>query len=29
MIGAIDEEHLGHLFQALEVQTAIAGYFYG
>jgi glucose-6-phosphate isomerase len=28
-IGAIDEEHLGYLFQALEVQTAIAGSLYG
>jgi glucose-6-phosphate isomerase len=28
-IGAIDEEHLGYLFQALEVQTAIAGFLYG
>ena len=28
-IGAIDEEHHGYLFQALEVQTAIAGSLYG
>ncbi len=28
-IGAIDEEHLGYLFQALEIQTAIAGSLYG
>ena len=28
-IGAIDEEHLGYLFQALEIQTAIAGSVYG
>jgi glucose-6-phosphate isomerase len=24
----VDEEHLGYLFQALEVQTAIAGSLY-
>ncbi len=28
-IDAIDEEHLGYLFHALEVQTAIAGSLYG
>jgi glucose-6-phosphate isomerase len=28
-IGRIDEEHLGYLMQALEVQTAIAGSLYG
>jgi glucose-6-phosphate isomerase len=28
-LGAIDEEHLGYLFQALEVQTAITGSLYG
>jgi glucose-6-phosphate isomerase len=28
-IGMIDEEHLGYLMQALEVQTAIAGSLYG
>ncbi len=28
-IGAVDEEHLGYLFQALEVQTAITGSLYG
>ena len=28
-IGTIDEEHLGYLMQALEVQTAIAGSLYG
>ncbi|MDX6379599.1 MAG: glucose-6-phosphate isomerase, partial [Rubrobacteraceae bacterium] len=28
-IGTIDEEHLGYLFQALEVQTAISGSLYG
>lgn len=28
-LGAVDEEHLGYLFQALEVQTAIAGDLYG
>ena len=28
-IGAIDEEHLGYLFQAMEIQTAIAGSLYG
>lgn len=27
-LGRVDEEHLGYLFQALEVQTAIAGSFY-
>ncbi len=28
-LGRIDEEHLGYLMQALEVQTAIAGSLYG
>jgi len=28
-LGAIDEENLGYLFQALEAQTAIAGSLYG
>lgn len=28
-LGAVDEEHLGYLMQALEVQTAIAGSLYG
>ena len=28
-LGAVDEEHLGYLFQALEVQTAIADSLYG
>jgi len=28
-LGAINEEHLGYLMQALEVQTAIAGSLYG
>jgi glucose-6-phosphate isomerase len=28
-LGVIDEENLGYLFQALEVQTAIAGSLYG
>jgi glucose-6-phosphate isomerase len=28
-LGTIDEEHLGYLMQALEVQTAIAGSLYG
>ena len=28
-LGRVDEEHLGYLFQALEVQTAIAGSLYG
>jgi glucose-6-phosphate isomerase len=28
-LGAIDEEHLGYLLQALEVQTAITGSLYG
>ena len=28
-LGAVDEENLGYLFQALEVQTAIAGSLYG
>ena len=28
-LGKIDEEHLGYLMQALEVQTAIAGSLYG
>jgi glucose-6-phosphate isomerase len=28
-LGAIDEEHLGYLMQALEVQTAVAGSLYG
>lgn len=28
-LGALDEEHLGYVFQALEVQTAIAGSLYG
>jgi glucose-6-phosphate isomerase len=28
-LGMVDEEHLGYLFQALELQTAIAGSLYG
>ena len=28
-LGALDEEHLGYIFQALEVQTAITGSLYG
>ena len=28
-LGAVDEEHLGYLFQALEIQTAITGSLYG
>jgi glucose-6-phosphate isomerase len=28
-IGTVDEEHLGYLMQALEVQTALAGSLYG
>lgn len=28
-LGTIDEEHLGYLMQALEVQTAVAGSLYG
>jgi glucose-6-phosphate isomerase len=28
-LGAIDEEHLGYLMQALEAQTAVAGSLYG
>jgi len=28
-LGAVNEENLGYLLQALEVQTAIAGYLYG
>jgi len=28
-LSAVDEEHLGYLFQALEIQTAIAGTLYG
>jgi glucose-6-phosphate isomerase len=28
-LGKIDEEHLGYLMQALEVQTAVAGSLYG
>ncbi|MDQ3913574.1 MAG: glucose-6-phosphate isomerase [Actinomycetota bacterium] len=28
-LGAVDEEHLGYLMQALEVQTVIAGSLYG
>jgi glucose-6-phosphate isomerase len=28
-LGALDEEHLGYVFQALEVQTAITGSLYG
>ncbi len=28
-LGRVDEEHLGYFFQALEIQTAIAGSLYG
>lgn len=28
-LGRVDEEHVGYLFQALEIQTAIAGSLYG